>query len=183
VDRVEILQAKWLGAVLRSRYLTLSLFGVLVLGILTGGLHPLAAVLVALAVAFHVAFFASFGLWLSVVCRSVLVANCWMAVIVFFLVGVSGVVRVFFLPWGNNWVSQFWQVGLNPVGCWTGLAFTREELAELAEPFVGVWRLMPALCGIAFYGPAIWVCWILAHRCFGARSQRVAALGTKLTNP
>src|SRR5688500_9383734 len=81
VERREILAAKWLGSLLRLRWLAASVVTVWAFAILIGALHPFALPLVALAAIVHVSFFASLGTWIALVSRTTLSANMTMALL------------------------------------------------------------------------------------------------------
>lgn len=73
----EILWGKWLGSVLCGRKLWWYLGGIWVAALLTGGLHPVALVLMVTAWTVFVMFLASIGLWFSLVSRNSLRATIW----------------------------------------------------------------------------------------------------------
>jgi ABC-type transport system involved in multi-copper enzyme maturation permease subunit len=72
-----IVFAKWLGSILSVRWAWLWLGLIWGLGLITGGLHPLALVPLLLTWVIHAAVMAGVGLWFSVVCRSTLRATLW----------------------------------------------------------------------------------------------------------
>jgi ABC-type transport system involved in multi-copper enzyme maturation permease subunit len=67
VPRSRVLAAKWWGAVLRPREVGYMTAAIGLPAVLCGAVHPLAALLLAASAAAYLAFFASAGLWLSVV--------------------------------------------------------------------------------------------------------------------
>jgi ABC-type transport system involved in multi-copper enzyme maturation permease subunit len=62
-----LLEMKCLGSILAGRWLLLGLLVVLVLGVLGGGVHPIAVPLLAITAGIHLVFIASLGILLSVV--------------------------------------------------------------------------------------------------------------------
>jgi ABC-type transport system involved in multi-copper enzyme maturation permease subunit len=72
-----IVFAKWLGSILSVRWGWLWLGAIWGLGIVTGGLHPLALPPLLLTWLIYAAVAAGLGLWFSAVCRSTLRASLW----------------------------------------------------------------------------------------------------------
>jgi ABC-type transport system involved in multi-copper enzyme maturation permease subunit len=66
----DILFGKWLGSVLSIRWAWLWLGTIWLIGIATGGLHPLAVPLSLIAWLVYASFLAGMGLWFSTVCRT-----------------------------------------------------------------------------------------------------------------
>lgn len=75
LDSDDLLWGKWVGCVLSVRWPGLWLGFILALGLLTGGLHPLALPLFLTAWLIYAGFLATLGLWFSAVCRSTLRAT------------------------------------------------------------------------------------------------------------
>lgn len=73
----DILAGKWLGSLLAMRWTWLWLGAIWLLGLVSGGLHPLALPLLALAWFAFAAFVAALGLWYSTVCPNTLRATLW----------------------------------------------------------------------------------------------------------
>jgi hypothetical protein len=89
VSRAELLAAKWAGPIVYSRVLGYLLAAVAVVGLLSGVLHPVGAVLVLMAVAAHAAFLASLGVWLSLASRNTLWARVTMAMVLLVFLGIA----------------------------------------------------------------------------------------------
>jgi hypothetical protein len=66
----EILWAKWLGSVAGGRKLWWYLGIVWLVGVIAGGVHPIALPVMIMAWFIHAAFLASLGLWLSLTCKT-----------------------------------------------------------------------------------------------------------------
>jgi ABC-type transport system involved in multi-copper enzyme maturation permease subunit len=81
IDRSEILRAKWLGSLMRGWPWLALILADIVLGTLIGTYHPFTAVLWCLAPWPMIFFFASVGLFLSVVMTTVLRANLMMVLV------------------------------------------------------------------------------------------------------
>jgi ABC-type transport system involved in multi-copper enzyme maturation permease subunit len=81
IDRREILRAKWLGSLMRDWPWLALILADIVLGTLIGAYHPFTAVLWCLAPWPMIFFFASVGLFLSVVMTTVLRANLMMVLV------------------------------------------------------------------------------------------------------
>jgi ABC-type transport system involved in multi-copper enzyme maturation permease subunit len=72
-----IVFAKWAGSILSVRWAWLWLGLIWGLGVLTGGLHPLALLPLLFTWFIHAAVVAGIGVWFSTVCRSTLRATLW----------------------------------------------------------------------------------------------------------
>ena len=81
IDRGEILRAKWLGSLMRGWPWLALILADIVLGTLIGAYHPFTAMLWCLAPWPMIFFFASVGLFLSVVMTTVLRANLMMVLV------------------------------------------------------------------------------------------------------
>jgi ABC-type transport system involved in multi-copper enzyme maturation permease subunit len=77
----QLLAAKWSGAVLFGRGFGYVLAVVVGVELVTGTLHPTGVVMLALALAVHLAFFAGLGVWLSLVCRTAVAARTTVAAV------------------------------------------------------------------------------------------------------
>ncbi len=86
-SRWTVLGAKWLGPVLYGRGFGYLLAVSVLAGLLGGVLHPLGALLLTAAMAAHVAFVASTGVWLSVASRNTMWARVSMALVLLAFVG------------------------------------------------------------------------------------------------
>jgi ABC-type transport system involved in multi-copper enzyme maturation permease subunit len=178
VERDEILRAKWLASLLVWRMAGYLLAAGLALGLVFGGLHPWAAVLVPVAVAAHVAFLASLGVWLSLACRNTLWANTSMALMVLlFFTGSFLGMTAYEVRWpadDADWLDNVRQIGLSPLRTWWTLAFSWKEPAEaIANQDLNFGRRVGgALTGVAVYAAAAWGLWRLAVWRFRREPQR-----------
>jgi ABC-type transport system involved in multi-copper enzyme maturation permease subunit len=77
LDSNSILWGKWLGAILSVRRGWLWLGALWGIGVLTGGLHPFALILMVLTWLVYAAFLAGLGLWFSTVSHTTLRATTW----------------------------------------------------------------------------------------------------------
>jgi ABC-type transport system involved in multi-copper enzyme maturation permease subunit len=168
-DRAAVVSAKWLGGVLRFHLLGVCLAAMWTGGLLTGALHPAAVPLLAMAIAVHVAFVASLGVWLSVVCRKTLWAYLGMALVLLLVVVGPWAEYLYRNPPGGSWGGQgrwaeFAQIGLDPPRTWWFLGFSwvdfRNEVLEGQGPLRG--PLGAALAGLGCYAAAAGVLWLLA---------------------
>jgi ABC-type transport system involved in multi-copper enzyme maturation permease subunit len=159
VERHDILEAKWLGGPASLRLLAITLGVVWMFGLLTGGIHPLALLRLALSVAAVIEFLASLGLWLSVVCHTSLRAN--MAAALCLLLVAAG-------PWiVANYVEMFThyyplrsEIGdvviealMAPL-TWSKLTLTWAEYRALPD-----YRADFLLAGAMVYAAAAWLLW------------------------
>ena len=121
VERSEILNAKWLGGILRLRPLGYSLAILWFLGLATGALHPWSVLLLAGSCATYLALLASLGTWLSLESRNTLWANLSMSliVLVFFF---SPLLTSMQYGYGTlsfhepqNLTEGIFEVGVNPI--------------------------------------------------------------------
>ncbi len=87
VSRSELFDVKWIGALLRFRGFAYVAAAVAAVDLVVGGLRFDRLPLLAVGVAVHSAFFASLGLWLSLVCRTTLAARVTMAVVLIVAAG------------------------------------------------------------------------------------------------
>lgn len=173
-DREAILGAKWLAGPLRYRHVAYALPAVWTLGLVTGALHPVAVLLLALATAVHVAFLASFGVWLSLNSRNtmwaylgmglmllVMFVGPWVALLYGELLGSSG-------TGGETWWDDFAQVGLNPPRTWWYFGYTwddfRTDVLDLNGGLQG--PLGATLAGLGIYAVAAGALWLAACRRF-----------------
>jgi ABC-type Na+ efflux pump permease subunit len=190
VERKAILGAKWVGTILRCRFLGYLLAGLWAFGLLSGTFHPMAVPFLAVACAAHVAFFASLGIWLGVVFRKTVVAHMALALVM---------LTLFTMPWlveaGTGWITstsgyeaaappasradgarESYVIGLNPGWTTWALGFSWEELDGL---MTGPYRReflvteRAALAGVAVYAVLAGALWLLACRHF-RRSPRPA---------
>jgi ABC-type transport system involved in multi-copper enzyme maturation permease subunit len=159
--RHELLRMKWLGSVLCGRWLLPGLGVVLVLGVIGGGVHPMAVPLFLIAAAIHVAFAASLGMFLSVVVASADRAG-FIGVLVLFL---AFVVPLVLCPGG---------LGFVPPAAWVFL-LPRASLAENAAIYSGSSSpILPlaVLLGLLTYACLAGALWLLAVRRFHREADR-----------
>jgi ABC-type transport system involved in multi-copper enzyme maturation permease subunit len=178
LTRAAVLRAKWLGCVLRIRYVFYYLVWVWLVGIFTGALHPLALPPLVLTTAAHVAFVVSLGVLVSLAARSTLWANFTMALmlVLFFAIG--------WLAWlwsGTPSADEldapgrFFLIGLNPWRSWWALAV---PLARPAGDFAGPNEsaaFLAAAAGGASFAALAAGAWLLAVRRFRGEGARGSA--------
>jgi ABC-type transport system involved in multi-copper enzyme maturation permease subunit len=161
--RDEVLRMKWLGSVMCARWLLPGLGVVLLLGVIGGGVHPVAVPLFLIAAAIHVAFAASLGMFLSVVIPSADRA-AFIGVLVLFL---AFVVPLALCPGGLGFVPPVAWVFLLP----------RASLTENADVYAGFGSpVLPlaVLLGLVAYACLAWGLWALAIRRFHREVDRAA---------
>jgi ABC-type transport system involved in multi-copper enzyme maturation permease subunit len=122
----EILFAKWLGCLWGLRWLGVWLGIIYTLGLLTGGLSPLAVPLLAVVVLAYCATLAMVGLWFSVVCRTTVRAT------VAAVFASLGLVVGHWLIWLCCLPLEF----MAPAGTSDGLKQVFEFQAGMTPPFV-----------------------------------------------
>jgi ABC-type transport system involved in multi-copper enzyme maturation permease subunit len=173
VSRATVLGAKWLGPVLCGRASGYGLATVIVAEVAGGGLHPLGALLLAVAVAAHVAFLAGLGVWASVLCPTTGRARLAVALVLLFLVtgGPAWLVAASperLLP--PEWKEPAADVAANAPGAWWFLTFSPDDFAqELAGGgTVFTARLVAAACGAVTYALLAALLWLDALRNFRA---------------
>jgi hypothetical protein len=172
-----ILYGKWLGNVLSMRWVWAWLAAIWLLGVLTGGLSPLAVPFLVAAWFCFAAFVAALGLWYSTVCPNSLRATLWT---LFTLVVV----------WGSHWlvwmccvpmmigmrvsggseldkvlprVFEFQAFALTPPATLGFLAFRIKDFENLYHPYDhtnwGMEFLACSLLGMAGWAVAAAVLW------------------------
>ncbi len=158
-SREAVLEAKWLGGPVSLRAVAVGLVGVWVFGLATGGLHPVAAAALPLAVAAVVEFLASLGLWLSVVCATSLRANM-AALLCLLLVGCGPWIAANYVemlaPYSGAYRAAADAVteSLMPAVAWVRLCVGWAAYAKLpAGHFPAI------LAGALGYAVAAWVLW------------------------
>jgi ABC-type transport system involved in multi-copper enzyme maturation permease subunit len=175
VEREKILGAKWLGSILRGRYLAYLLAVYLVLGLLSGAIHPLGALLMALAIVIDIAFLASLGVCLSLVSRTTLWANFTMALMLLLVFVGSWVVLVYTTVLSGSrpvkeqrWWYTFSEFGLNPPRTWWHLGFTWDQFGSEIDFGRELWRggYGACLAGMLTFAVATWVFWWAAKKRF-----------------
>jgi ABC-type transport system involved in multi-copper enzyme maturation permease subunit len=172
----EILYSKWLASVFSMRWIWLWLGAIWVLGVLSGGLSPVAVPLLAVAWFAFAAFVAAVGLWFSTVCRASLRATLctlftlvvawgahwliWMICIPLFIAsGPPGRELQDVLPR----VAEFQAFTLCPPGTLGFLAFREQDFVHLHDPYQhtnwAVEFLVCSLLGVAGWSVAARMVW------------------------
>jgi hypothetical protein len=157
-----VLWAKWLGSLLRMRWLAGAALVILTVGVMGGVVHPAAVVWLAAAGAVHAGFLASLGLYFSVttagagraaVATLVGLVLTWAAppVLYGYWLGLGGKSAASDRPWLAALVRE----GLTPPLTWRFLAVGHDTGPDDAR-FVGV------VLGLAMYAAAAWALWRLA---------------------
>ncbi|HZV05903.1 MAG TPA: ABC transporter permease subunit [Gemmataceae bacterium] len=170
MSRAAIFRAKCLSGILRYRMLGFVFIGLLLLGLLTGALHPRGMLLLAGHVAAVIFLLASSGVLGSILARNTMWAQLSMALLLLVLFG-SPVIRMnqtyedAFSEDPHDTVAHLWQVGLNPVVGWWLAGFSCYEGQEtLAEPDgLSQARLKSIQHGIAVLSALAAVCWLAAR--------------------
>jgi ABC-type transport system involved in multi-copper enzyme maturation permease subunit len=163
VTRDHILRAKWLGSVLRMRYLLYWLAALWLGGTCIGAVHPLALPLLTLTAAAHIAFLASLGVCVSVTARNALRANFTMAVLLllFFCGGWLMWLGIGTPSCSKDSAASFLAAGLNPWYSWWALAVPLiapargEAVNNLNLLAVSDWGLVFALLAALFWWLAV----------------------------
>jgi ABC-type transport system involved in multi-copper enzyme maturation permease subunit len=172
--RDTVLAAKWLGGLASLRFLVLSLAGVWVFGLLTGGLHPFAFVVLALAVAAVIEFLTSLGLWLSVICKTSLRANI-VAVFALLVLAFGPLIAANYLEllWPNSIAHRRAADAVTdavmPVLAWLRACVGWREYSRLPEGY-----LPTILCGALGYAVTAWLIWratLARFRRYGGRRK------------
>jgi ABC-type transport system involved in multi-copper enzyme maturation permease subunit len=173
----EILAAKWLGVILSVRWAWWALAAVGTAGVLTGGLHPVAVPLWALAWCAFAALAASVGLYFSALCPTTLRATlftgmalaAWGAGTWMLLGEVDGLV-LYRLPQGYfDWLPPLARYGLAPPMPLVTLAF---PLDFGADNHAGRDAILGALGGVAFYAALAGLLWWAALQRFNRETHR-----------
>jgi hypothetical protein len=162
-----------------------------IVSLASGVVHPIGMVLLTMALAAHIAFLASVGVWLSLASRTTLWARVTMAMVLLVFLGISlrsmmpdvrngagvqsaatatGPMPWDMLPW-RRFVAE---TGANAPGAWWFLAFTPDDYRSATEAgnsfFVG--RLAVAEGGILGYALAARLMWALAWRRLQSEQRR-----------
>jgi hypothetical protein len=177
VDWIDILRAKWLGALLRYRLGMYALITVWGLGLACGAIHPLGILLLAVVCAAHFVFLISFGLWLSLVSRNSLWANMRMATL-FLVFCCSALVGLFdnHLRNESSTVGNavwFLDLTLCPERSWWLLEFPWFD--STGKQIVNAALVRQAFCSAlmetVLFGGAAFLFWRLARRRMGGVSN------------
>jgi hypothetical protein len=159
LTRAALLRAKGLGCVLRPRYFLYVLALLWFLGAATGGLHPLALLLLALTAATHIASVVSLGVWVSVIASSTVRANFLMALVLLLYFAAGWL--LYGAPSAVAPPGDFVRIGLNPCRSWWTLAFP--VVGARGENHVAV---LAAAAGCVCFAALAAVVWLLAVRRF-----------------
>jgi ABC-type transport system involved in multi-copper enzyme maturation permease subunit len=192
-----ILWPKYLGSILGMRKALWVLGAMWLAGVCTGGVHPLALLLLLVSWCVYAAFFASLGLWLSVTCRTMLRSLTWTGVITFGLSVGHWLLTMCFLP-------VFLFLSPTPLGRRNPLVLVQDFLGPLISPPANlgtlafferewmrdsyyqnpyVWdgpsqfmaQLGFSILGLSCYALAAFLLWHFAKTRFEARTGRLRA--------
>jgi ABC-type transport system involved in multi-copper enzyme maturation permease subunit len=163
---VSILAAKWFGAIAGSRRAWLWLGLIWAVGIATGGLDFRAVPALMLTWLVVAAFFASMGVWLSVICRTTQRALLSTVVAAFFFTAGHWLLWIFALPViamlrgadaAPPWLLEFQAMGMTPALTLGWLAYPAHDIGPtLASDWTWAWaaiRQAPVfwLAGAVFF--------------------------------
>lgn len=169
VERREIYAAKWVTSLLRNSGWVTGILLMGILGLITTTIHPVGALLAMSTPLVHALFFASFGLYLSMVAKTVLETYVKMALTILALIGLTwfgGVV----IAWDNEtWFSDFIEIGLSPVRTWYFLGFNWDEFLAEGRSFDR--RFGACLVGTSLYLVLAYLFWWAGMREF--RKQQI----------
>jgi ABC-type transport system involved in multi-copper enzyme maturation permease subunit len=169
------LGAKWLGAALRGATEARWLVAAAAAGVLGGALHPAAPLLVGVSLAAWLAFWASLGVWLSVACRTTLLARVAVAAVLLLAFGGGWLYlmsepsfssrRGFVVQYGSGAdgvvPAAVADVGLNPLRAWWFLALPWHEAGETSEV-----RMAATAVGTLMVAALAGALWLDARRRF-----------------
>jgi ABC-type transport system involved in multi-copper enzyme maturation permease subunit len=185
LDSDTILAGKWLGAIFSVRRGWLWLGVLWGIGLLTGGLHPLALVLMVGSWFVYAAFLAGLGTWFSTVSRTTLRATTWTLVctvgaafghwLVWMCCIPVIIVRAGPMPGVFEWIAKY-QTGLTPPAALGGLMPFREGDfdEQYAQPEL-IWETVGfAVMGVATWAVLAALLWVLTSRRFRAVTGREA---------
>jgi hypothetical protein len=173
IDWIEILRAKWLGALLRYRLGFYALLTVWGLGLVCGALHPLGIFLLVIVCAAQFVSLISFGLWLSLVSRSPLWANMRMAtlLLVFCCSALVGLFDSHLRNESSTVGNAVWLLDLTlcPERSWWFLEFPWLDSSGKLVMNAALVReaLCSALMEAGLFGGAAFLFWRLANRRMG----------------
>jgi ABC-type transport system involved in multi-copper enzyme maturation permease subunit len=171
-----VLRAKWLGSMLSVRHCFWCLAVVYGLGLISGGLHPFAVPLLALAYLVYTAFVASLGLYFSTVSNTTLRATVFTLMFLVALCGLqwllwgslyqpaTSIVRGPEWPFvperGYFWLGTIQEYGLTPPMPLLVLSFPLfGGRGDRDFDFTTPVTVASALAGLAVYALAAWVLW------------------------
>ncbi|HEV3447504.1 MAG TPA: ABC transporter permease [Gemmataceae bacterium] len=168
LENSAILSGKWLGSILGVRKVWFVLAPIWALALITGGVHPLALVLLAVAWCVFAAFEAGLGMCFSLICRNTLVASIATMLTTLVLSGgpwgmwslyVSGMYQNR-TPDGIVWIEQFLLYGLTPPVTLGVLSFRSEDFAA-QRPLLSWETVRYALYGLGLYAGVAALMWKL----------------------
>ena len=185
LEPLAILRAKWLGSVLCLRRGWWVLLAIWIAGVWTGGLSPLAVLLLAGAWLAYASFAAHVGLWFSVACRSTFRATV-STVIVLLLAGggywllgfccLSPLSLIIDERWTANLASLTY--AYTPVGSFSALA-----IPAMPPPFTprveSEHEIAVAVAGALAYFLVGWIFWFRARRRFARMTGRESGTGSR----
>jgi ABC-type transport system involved in multi-copper enzyme maturation permease subunit len=173
VERYAVLRAKWLGGILRWRWLGILLLALWTVALLCGAFHPIAGLLLAAAVATHLAFLASIGVNMSLISRTTMWANFNTSLVLLLVFAGSWISLAYyevffggsFSPYGPDWWNDFYEVGLNPIRTWWYLGQNWEEFPIEAWGEEGGLRgtMGATLAGVGVYAALAVLFWFAAR--------------------
>jgi ABC-type transport system involved in multi-copper enzyme maturation permease subunit len=181
----EILRAKWLGSILRSRYVVYGLGVLWLVGIGTGALHPLMAPLLAFSMAAQLGLVTSLGVCMSVVNRNTTAAQLSMALILLMFFAGAWLIWLWLdAPPDNDFkfVETFFFIGLNPWRSGYALAAPLSWPPELLQPAEGMGLIATWAGGVVFALHAVWF-WRRAIARFGRKSGGRSSCRNRATTP
>lgn len=176
-SRSRILWAKWLAPLYGGRYWFFALLAAIGLSLFSGGLHPLGVVAGVVYLCGFLPFANSFGLWLSVTCRSGTRAASWfISVMLALVIGpplFGTLFRATFQILSNTSsgsLAESFFDNVNPiVGLWQGFAGWEEVTGDKLEPFAARGSALPHLVSDTIIGGG----YALAAAYFGWRAKVV----------
>jgi ABC-type transport system involved in multi-copper enzyme maturation permease subunit len=151
-----ILWEKFLGSILRRRFVFATLGGFLLLGVVAMVFHPFSVAWFCLAFLIQLIFLASMGLWVSAVSSTPLWATFTTSVLLLLIFGAPWWFLMVLRPAG--WWTSMLEVGINPLGSWWFLLFTWKE-GEAVDPRI-ISKLVAVLVGLAMYAALTGAFWL-----------------------
>jgi ABC-type transport system involved in multi-copper enzyme maturation permease subunit len=160
VEREKILEAKWLGGFVGWSPVLITMLGVLVFGIVTGGISIPRVFVLVCAIAGPLEFLASLGLWLSITCRTSMRANLAAVLCLLLMVALPVIVANYielsapgYNRFGNRASEYILTGGLPPV------AWVRAIVGGDQPPDEAYAELRAILWGALAYSAGAWVLW------------------------
>jgi ABC-type transport system involved in multi-copper enzyme maturation permease subunit len=190
--RREILGAKWVGSLAKTRGIALGALSIPLVGVIGEGLSYWAVVPLLLAAFAFLACAASFGLWLSVRSRTVQRATgLWLLIVGLWVGGTFLAAQAAYMEeqsrtrFGTAFpppepTVMLWDRAVNPLLAWSQLTFRVREGSRSEFNFRDEWadgevyefrEVVPSLIGVAVYGFLAWAFYRLAARRFEREGQ------------